>query len=106
MYAIKGTPKDYGLRVRSHPTMMVTSKVKMRNATEILIDFAGAIQETVTFRAAAKYHPREFVRTERFLEDLGAPDEPPERPRSGGRATSGPAQGSGQGFPPRKSSRS
>ena len=86
MYAIKGTPKDYGLRVRSHPTMMVTSKVKMRNATEILIDFAGAIQETVTFGRQQNIIHENLVRTERFLEDLGAPTETgPERPRSGGR---------------------
>ncbi len=66
--------------------MMVTSKVKMRNATEVLIDFAGAIQETVTFGRQQNIIHENLVRTERFLEDLGAPTETgPERPRSGGR---------------------
>lgn len=86
MHAVRGTPKDYGLRVRSHPTMMVTSKVKMRNGKEILIDFAGAIQETVTFSRAEADIRKNFACVEAFLGKLGRPSETgPQRPRSGGR---------------------
>ena len=75
MHMIKGTPKDYGLQVCSHPTMMVTSSVKMRNATEVQINFAGAIQETVTFsRPSENNIPRTCRGPKAFLEDLGAPD--------------------------------
>lgn len=85
MHTINGTPKDYGLKVCSHPTMMVTSRVKMRNATEVQIDFAGAIQETVVFSRDVKDIQSNFAASEAFLAALGAPTETlPERPRSGG----------------------
>lgn len=35
MANVGATPKDYGLKVRSHPTMLVTSAVKMRHGTEM-----------------------------------------------------------------------
>jgi hypothetical protein len=87
MHAINGTPKDYGLRVRSHPTMMVTSKVKMRNATEVLIDFAGAIQETINFGRAPQETKSNLLAAVSFIQALGRPTEiNPSRPRSGDRA--------------------
>ena len=44
-----GTPADYGLKVRSHPDLMVTSIVKMRSGTSLQISFAGVVSETVVF---------------------------------------------------------
>ncbi|MFC1574757.1 Z1 domain-containing protein [Gemmatimonadota bacterium] len=44
-----GTPKDYGLRVRSHPDLMVTSQVKMRNGKKIPVTFQGKFVETDNF---------------------------------------------------------
>ena len=86
MHAINGTPKDYGLRVCSHPTMMVTSKVKMRNATEVQIDFAGAIQETINFSREQTDVRSNLRATEALLEILGTPTETtPKRSRIGGR---------------------
>jgi hypothetical protein len=41
MAAVGGTPRDYGLKVRSHPILMVTSQVKMRNAEELQLSLAG-----------------------------------------------------------------
>lgn len=86
MRAINGTPKDYGLKVRSHPVMMVTSKVKMRHASEVDIDFAGAIQETVVFARDPNVIQANFEAVEALLAPLGSPNEqPPRRPRSGGK---------------------
>ena len=45
-----GTPKDFGLRVLSHPTMMVTSAVKMRHGRELPISFQGSLCQTIDFR--------------------------------------------------------
>jgi hypothetical protein len=85
MHTIGGTPKDYGLKVCSHPTMLVTSRVKMRNATEVQINFAGAVQETVTFSRAPADIRSNFLAAESLLDVLGAPSETnPERSRSGG----------------------
>lgn len=50
MVASGGTPRDFGHRVRSHPTMLVTSAVKMRSGHEIDVTFSGDISETVNFR--------------------------------------------------------
>lgn len=44
-----GTPKDFGLKVRSHPTMMVTSAVKMRNGTTLQLSFQGSLAQTIDF---------------------------------------------------------
>jgi len=49
MAASGGTPRDFGHRVQSHPLMMVTSAVKMRNGTSIDLSFQGDISETVNF---------------------------------------------------------
>jgi hypothetical protein len=84
MHAVNGTPKDYGIRVCSHPTMMVTSKVKMRSATEVQIDFAGAIQETVTFARDEAAIRSNMSATEALLEAIGQPTEHnPVRARTG-----------------------
>jgi len=49
MAASGGTPRDFGHRVQSHPLMLVTSAVKMRNGTSIELSFQGDISETVNF---------------------------------------------------------
>lgn len=43
------TPKDFGLKVRSHPTMMVTSAVKMRYGKTLQISFQGTLVQTIDF---------------------------------------------------------
>ncbi len=73
MRAINGTPSDYGLKVRSHPVMMVTSKVKMRHASEVDINFQGAIQETINFYRDPVVIRANFDATEQLLADIGAP---------------------------------
>ena len=54
-----GTPNDYGLKVRSHPLLMVTSRLKMRSAENIYLSFSGTIVETVSFSGRL----REFKET-------------------------------------------
>jgi hypothetical protein len=49
MAASGATPREFGLRVRSHPTLMVTSRVKMRHGSTIQISFEGDISETINF---------------------------------------------------------
>ena len=43
------TPKDFGLKVRSHPTMMVTSAVKMRHGMSLQLSFQGTLAQTIDF---------------------------------------------------------
>lgn len=46
------TPRQYGLKVKSHPVLMVTSPLKMRTATTLHLSFSGDIVETVSFYTA------------------------------------------------------
>lgn len=43
------TPRQFGIRVKSHPELMVTSQVKRRHAEEIQISFQGSLVQTVNF---------------------------------------------------------
>lgn len=70
MCEVKGTPRDYGLKVRSHPLMLVTSAVKMRNGTVIRISFSGDISETIVFDRNSERINRNFLSTENWLSSL------------------------------------
>lgn len=52
MAAVRGTPRNYGLRVRSHPALMITSRVKMRSGTPMKLSFAGTVSETIVFHTS------------------------------------------------------
>jgi hypothetical protein len=49
MAAAGSTPREFGHRVKSHPGLLVTSRVKMRNGKEIDLTFNGDISETINF---------------------------------------------------------
>jgi len=50
MAAIKGTPENYGLKVRSHPgRLAVTSAGKSRHAERLSISFSGKFPKTIVF---------------------------------------------------------
>jgi hypothetical protein len=44
------TPREYGLRVRSHESLLVTSAVKMRSGTTLRISFGGGVSETISWQ--------------------------------------------------------
>ena len=74
MVAVGATPREYGLKVRSHPAMLVTSAVKMRNGTEMRLSFSGSISETISFKRDEKWILNNFNSTETWLNALGKPD--------------------------------
>lgn len=47
MVAAGSTPREYGLKVQSHPVLMVTSQLKMRTARNLMLSFSGRSLETV-----------------------------------------------------------
>ena len=85
MVAIGGTPMDYGLKVKSHPVLMVTSRVKMRNAFELKLAFAGEIQETVVFHRNIQILNKNFTVTENLLRKIGIGNPNPVRMRPDGK---------------------
>ena len=71
MEAIGGSPRDYGLKVRSHPLLMVTSPVKMRHSRTLQITFAGAAQETVLFDRSRDVLNSNFTAASNLVKTLG-----------------------------------
>jgi len=66
------TPKEFGLRVRSHPDLMVTSQVKMRDAQKIQISFQGELLETISFRRDRKTVEGNWAAAEKLISALEA----------------------------------
>lgn len=65
------TPRDYGLRVRSHPVLMVTSRVKMRTSEEIEVSYSMILTQTRIFDTSRSTAEKNFHCTDEFLHTLG-----------------------------------
>ena len=76
MVAVGGTPRDYGLKVRSHPVLMVTSRVKMRHGTTLDLSFDSDTPETVVFHRDPTIVAGNLRATELLIERLGALNRP------------------------------
>lgn len=86
MAASGGTPRDYGLKVQSHSTLMVTSPLKMRSAKNLLLSFSGQLLETIVFHRDPELLRANLRAGETFLTSLGVPTEvDPVRVRNGRR---------------------
>ena len=73
MAAVKATPETYGLKVQSHPVLLVTSPIKMRTAKSLQISFSGELLETVAFHSDQETLEKNLKTTERLLEAAGKP---------------------------------
>jgi len=87
MAASGATPKEYGLKVQSHPVLMVTSKLKMRTAKELDLSFSGELVETVTFHRERDVLEGNLVAARRLISSLNDPEVDPERVRNGSKQT-------------------
>ena len=72
MVAAGATPKDFGLRVRSHSVLTVTSRAKMRNARPMSFTYSGDLLQTIVFPNRADEVQLNFKAAERFIAGLGA----------------------------------
>lgn len=73
MQALNETPERYGLKIQSHPLLLVTARNKMRHANEYEVSFAGQGKiQTVFERDAVKIRAN-ARRTAEFLETQGEP---------------------------------
>ena len=84
MAASGASPREYGLKVQSHSVLMVTSRLKMRSARNLLLSFSGQVLETVSlYRETAPLSANLLV-TRQLIAAMGKPDElNPERTRGG-----------------------
>jgi len=68
------TPLEMGTKIRTHPTMMVTSPLKMKNVERVRVSFAGQVAQTITFPLYDRQWLRDNIDATRdFLEKLGRP---------------------------------
>lgn len=81
MAASRATPREYGLKVRAHPALMVTSRLKMRTAKNLWLSFSGHVVETVTLHRDPRLIQVNYDAFSRLLERLGAPERDPKRER-------------------------
>lgn len=75
MATLGSTPRDYGLKVQSHPVLMVTSRVKMRTAKKLYLSYSGTVVETVAFYRDRAILSHNLEITRHFLNELGVPHE-------------------------------
>ncbi|PHV09383.1 endonuclease [Janthinobacterium sp. BJB412] len=78
------TPKDYGLKVQSHPVLMVTSPLKMRTAKNLQLSFSGDSLETVSLHRGGAIQQRNLAATNRLITAMGSPSENNPRRLRGG----------------------
>lgn len=67
-----GTPRDYGLKVISHPVLMVTSRLKMRSARSLFLSFSGHVIETVAMHRDPNTIGKNFRALETLVSEMGA----------------------------------
>lgn len=67
------TPKEFGLKVQSHPELMVTSQIKMRSARTLLLSYSGQLMQTVSFSKGDV--GRNLQAARRLVGNLGRQDE-------------------------------
>lgn len=61
------SPKEFGLRVASHPTLEITSRNKMRTGLEVKRDFSCKLSQTRVFDIDGKQYDRNFEAVEYLL---------------------------------------
>lgn len=82
MQASGGTPRDYGLKVQSHPVLMVTSRLKMRSAKTLMLSFSGQVVETVAFHRDPGVLRGNLKALRDLVEAIGSPHEGPQIERA------------------------
>ena len=75
MVAVNGTPDKYGIKVASHPSLLVTSPMKMRTARTIKLSYSGVMVQTVSFQSDKDSLQNNLDLADQLLAELKEPDE-------------------------------
>lgn len=78
------TPRQYGLKVKSHPELLVTSQIKMRSARTLQLSFSGQLVQTVSLPRTEGDLGRNLDAAARLVSSLGAAAEDSPERRFGG----------------------
>ena len=71
MVAAGATPKQFGLRVKSHSVLTVTSRAKMRNARAMQLTYSGDLLQTIVFPNRKDDITANFKAADQFINALG-----------------------------------
>jgi hypothetical protein len=71
MAAARATPKQFGLRVKTHSVLTVTSRTKMRHARPMRFTYAGDLLQTIVFSNDTLEIGANYEAGDRFVEGLG-----------------------------------
>ncbi len=71
MVAAGATPKQFGLRVKSHSVLTVTSRAKMRNARAMQLTYSGDLLQTIVFPNRKDDISTNFKAADRFISGIG-----------------------------------
>lgn len=77
MQAAKSRPKDFGLRVRLSPGMMITSQARMRNGQRRKVNFGGTRPEVTSFEVDVQKRQQAVDQLDSLVERLGSASTPP-----------------------------
>jgi hypothetical protein len=83
MAASGSTPREYGLKVKSHPVLLVTSRLKMRSAKTLFLSFSGSVVETVSLFRNQDVLKKNFRAFEHLVTGIGTPQVIPDQVRNG-----------------------
>lgn len=81
MVASGGTPRDFGLKVKSHPVLMITSPLKMRTARSLWLSFSGTVVETISLFKEPGYLKQNYDAFMQLANRVGRPTPIPEAQR-------------------------
>jgi hypothetical protein len=74
MKRLRLTPREFGLRIISHPDMMITSTMKMRDSVQLRLNYKGTCTETTSFPNNEKVIKSNYQCAESLILGLGTPD--------------------------------
>lgn len=66
------TPMDFGLRIASHPDMLISSRNKIKTGQERTLTFNNTVSQTRSIDINASTYNRNFEAVESFISKLGA----------------------------------
>ena len=71
MYEDGDSPREFGLKVRSHNSLLITSRVKMRNAQRLQLTYSGSVSETIAFLPSDIDKDRNYRAFKLLLKEMG-----------------------------------
>lgn len=71
MNDVNQTPMTFGLRVATHPDLLITSSNKLKSGKELNKDFSNHLTQTRSFDIDPEQHNKNFIAVETLLNSIG-----------------------------------